>query len=162
MSSAFQTQPSADGKFSHTYILAIKIMTNQLGFNLRSVLVAASGGGWRQKAAWTWHWFWAVLSSLLPPKAFKLLPSRLRGPPLQTGRYHTAFSSGLGGLAFSCLRRHFPRGKWQVCITSNKESEPRSHVTLWSDVDRNSLSLPRPHRRNFWWWHLGCALSKVS
>lgn len=57
MSSAFQTQPSADGKFSHTYILAIKIMTNQLGFNSRSVLVAASGEGWGQKAAWTWHWF---------------------------------------------------------------------------------------------------------
>lgn len=45
MSSAFQTQPSADEKFSHTCFLAIKIMTNQLCFNSRPVLVAASEGG---------------------------------------------------------------------------------------------------------------------
>lgn len=45
MSSAFQTQPSADEKFSHACILAIKIMTNQLAFNSRPVLVTATEGG---------------------------------------------------------------------------------------------------------------------
>lgn len=74
MSSAFQTQPSANEKFSHACILAIKIMTNQLGFNSRPVLVAASDGGGRGgDFDLALDLSFSVFTAA--PKAGKLLPS---------------------------------------------------------------------------------------
>lgn len=72
MSSAFQNQPSADEKFSHTCILAIKIMTNQLGFNSHSVLIAASGEGWGEKGSFDLTLDLSYLVLTAAQKSFKM------------------------------------------------------------------------------------------